>query len=81
MEVIFVVPLFVGLAACLCSQNFVYRLVGLKLSGDALGIFMLNFNNKSDVSDISLLALSTVSITTALVMLMAIVGEREFGKK
>ena len=81
MEVIFFIPLFVGVATCVCSQNFVHRVVGLKLSGDALAIFMLNFNNKANATDISLTTLAIVSLTKALVMLMAIVGEREFGKK
>ncbi|MGE3973083.1 MAG: hypothetical protein AB7F59_01005 [Bdellovibrionales bacterium] len=81
MEIIFLMPLFVGVVTCLCSFNFLYRMLGLKLSGDALAVFMLNFNNKSEVSDISLTSLSIISLMTTFVMLMAIVSEREFGKK
>ncbi len=81
MEIVFFLPLLMSLVACLCSYNFVHRIIGLKIGGDALAILVLSFNNQANKTDMSLMALATVSITTALVMLMAIVGEREFGRK
>ncbi len=80
MEIVLFFPILIGLVACLCSSNFVYRIIGLKICGDGLAVFTLSLNGSVGAFDMSLVALVTLSLTTALVMMVAVVGERELGE-